>query len=139
MIKMTNNCVFIGRLTADPQLRYTQSGVAYTRFTIAVDRDYKNAQGAYETDFIDILTWRQLAEIVANNLEKGRLVSVEGRLQIESYTDSQGIRRKSAVIVADKVRFLDSKKNGQERHENAVTGVSNIGTEVQFMDEDIPF
>ncbi|MDI9484848.1 MAG: single-stranded DNA-binding protein [Bacillota bacterium] len=104
---MLNKVILIGRLVADPQLRYTQSGIAVTNFTLAVDRPFVSQDGQREADFIDIVTWRKLAEVCANHLNKGRLVAVEGRLQIRSYDDQNGIRRKASEIVADNVRFLD--------------------------------
>jgi len=102
-----NKVILIGRLVADPQLRYTQSGIAVTNFTLAVDRPFASQGGEREADFIDIVTWRKLAEVCANHLSKGRLVAVEGRLQIRSYDDQNGVRRKASEIVADNVRFLD--------------------------------
>jgi len=102
-----NRVILIGRLVADPQLRYTQTGIAVTNFTLAVDRPFVGQSGERETDFIDIVTWRKQAEVCANHLTKGRLVAVEGRLQIRSYDDQNGIRRKAAEVVADQVRFLD--------------------------------
>ncbi|HAI52263.1 MAG TPA: single-stranded DNA-binding protein [Firmicutes bacterium] len=104
---MLNRIILIGRLVADPQLRYTQTGIAVTNFTLAVDRPFLNQSGEREADFIDIVTWRKQAEICANHLTKGRLVAVEGRLQIRSYEDQNGIRRRAAEVVADSVRFLD--------------------------------
>ncbi|MDI9438585.1 MAG: single-stranded DNA-binding protein [Limnochordia bacterium] len=104
---MLNRVILIGRLVADPQLRYTQTGIAVTNFTLAVDRPFVGQSGEREADFIDIVTWRKQAEVCANHLTKGRLVAVEGRLQIRSYEDQNGIRRKAAEIVADQVRFLD--------------------------------
>jgi len=123
-----NKVILIGRLTADPNLRYTQSGNAVANFTLAVDRPFTNQGGEKETDFIDIVTWRKLAEIVANNLEKGRLVAVEGRLQIRSYDDQNGVRRKAAEIVADQVKFLDYRRQDKSQSET---------TESEF--DDIPF
>ena len=114
-----NKAILIGRLTADPNLRYTQSGNAVANFTLAVDRPFTNQGGGKETDFIDIVTWRKLAETVANNLEKGRLVAVEGRLQIRSYDDQNGVRRKVAEIVADQVKFLDYRRQGESQSEPA--------------------
>ncbi len=105
-----NKCIFIGRLTREPELRYTASGIPVANFTVAVDRPFVNAQGEREADFIRVVTWRKLAETCANNLGKGRLVLVEGRLQVGTYTDREGIQRKSFDIVADVVRFLDRKK-----------------------------
>ncbi|HHT74074.1 MAG TPA: single-stranded DNA-binding protein [Firmicutes bacterium] len=109
---MLNRIILIGRLVADPQLRYTQTGIAVANFTIAVDRPFLTQAGERETDFIDIVSWRKQAETVANHLSKGRLVAVEGRLQVRSYDDQNGIRRKAAEVVADQVRFLDRARDG---------------------------
>ena len=114
---MLNKIILIGRLTADPKARYTQSGIAITTFTLAVDRNFTNQQGEKETDFIDIVTWRKQAEACANHLGKGRLVAVEGRLQIGSYDDSNGIRRKRADVMAENVRFLDWGKESEREME----------------------
>lgn len=100
---MLNRVILIGRLTRDPELRYLQNGTAVATFTLAINRKYNKE----ETDFIDIVAWRQLAEHCANYLSKGRMVAVEGRLQIRSYEDKEGQKRKAAEIVADDVRFLD--------------------------------
>ncbi len=123
-----NKAILIGRLTADPNLRYTQNGTPVTTFTLAVNRPYTSQGGEKEVDFIDIVTWRKLAEVVANNLEKGRLVAVEGRLQIRSYDDQNGVRRKAAEIVADQVKFLDYRRQDEPQSEP---------TEPEF--DDIPF
>ena len=108
---MLNRIILIGRLVADPQLRYTQNGTAVANFRIAVDRPFTNQQGERETDFIDIVTWRRLAEVCANNLTKGRLVGVEGRLQVREY-EYEGQRRRQAEVVADNVQFLDRPREG---------------------------
>lgn len=110
---MLNRCVLIGRLANDPELRYTQNGVAVTNFRIAVERPFANQQGERETDFFPVQTWRKLAEIVAENLTKGRLVAVEGRLQARSYQADDGSTRWITEVVADNVRFLDWPKDGQ--------------------------
>ncbi len=107
---MLNRIVLIGRLTADPGLRYTQTGKAVARFTLAVERP-KKADGTHETDFLDVVAWDKLAEICANNLGKGRLVAVEGRLQIRSYEAHDGTKRKAAEVVAETVQFLDRPKD----------------------------
>ena len=107
---MLNRIILIGRLTADPQLRYTTNGNAVTNFTLAVDESFVGQDGERGVDFIDVVVWRKLAETCANHLHKGRLVVVEGRLEIRSYDDQQGIRRKVAEVVADNVRFLDRGK-----------------------------
>ena len=102
-----NKVILVGRLVAEPTLRYTESGNAVTSFTLAVERPFASQNGEKKADFIDIVTWRKLAEVCANHLSKGRLVAVEGRLQIRSYEDQNGIRRKASEIVAETVRFLD--------------------------------
>lgn len=111
---MLNRIILIGRLVADPQLRYTPSGIPVTNFTVAVNRGFTNQQGEQEVDFIDVVCWRKLAETVANHLSKGRLVAIEGRLQVRSYEASDGSRRKAAEVVADNVRFLDSRRDGPQ-------------------------
>lgn len=131
---MLNKVVLIGRLVADPELRYTQTGVAVANFRIAVDRPYTNRDGERETDFIDIVTWRKLAEICAHNLNKGRLVAVDGRLQIRSYDDNQGVRRKAAEVVADNVQFLDRPRDASMGGGGMDDDYSGGGP-----DDDIPF
>jgi len=107
-----NRIVLIGRLTRDPELRYVPSGHPVASFTLAVDRPFVNQQGERGTDFIDVVAWRRLAEQVTQHLNKGRLVAVEGRLQIRSYETQDGQKRKVAEVVADGVRFLDRKAVG---------------------------
>ena len=106
---MLNHIVLMGRLTRDPELRRTGSGVAVTSFTIACDRDMKNSNGEKETDFIDITAWRNTAEFVDKYFTKGRMAVVSGRLQIRNWTDKDGNKRKTAEVVADNVYFGDSK------------------------------
>jgi single-strand DNA-binding protein len=98
-----NRVVLVGRLTADPELRQTQSGLPVANFTLAVDRKFSKDK---ETDFINIIAWRGLAENCANYLTKGKLAAVDGRLQIRQYEDKQGQKRTIAEVVADNVRFL---------------------------------
>lgn len=105
---MLNRVVLIGRLTRDPELRYTPAGVAVTQFTLAVDRPFSNQQGEREADFINIVTWRKLAETCANYLAKGRLTAVEGRIQVRNYDNNEGKRVYVTEVVADNVRFLES-------------------------------
>jgi single-strand DNA-binding protein len=105
---MLNKVILIGRLATDPELKYTPSGVAVTTFRIAVDRRMApNAAGEKETDFIDIVAWRQSAEFAANYLNKGRLVAVDGRLQIRNWVAQDGTKRRSAEVVAYDLRSLD--------------------------------
>lgn len=104
---MLNRIVLVGRLTRDPELRYTPNGVPVANFTLAVDRGFTNQQGERQTDFIDIVVWRKQAELCGQYLGKGRLVALEGRLQIRSYETQEGQKRKVAEVVADNIRFLD--------------------------------
>ncbi|MCS6860359.1 MAG: single-stranded DNA-binding protein [Abditibacteriales bacterium] len=104
---MMNRVTLIGRLTADPELRYTLNGKAVAHFTLAVDRRFKNAQGERETDFIRIVAWEKSAEFAANYLTKGRLAGVDGRLQTRTYETPQGERRTIAEVVAEVVQALD--------------------------------
>ncbi|WP_018086903.1 single-stranded DNA-binding protein [Desulfurispora thermophila] len=104
---MYNKVILAGRLVADPEMRYTPNGMAVCQFRLAVDRPFNNRQGERETDFIDIIAWHKLAELCQNYLKKGRLTLVEGRLQIRSYDDKQGIRRRAAEVIASDVRFID--------------------------------
>lgn len=102
-----NHIVLIGRLTRDPELRYTPNGVAVANFDLAVDRPTTNQQGERETDFIRIVVWQKQAEHCANYLKKGRLVGVEGRLQIRSYEAQDGQKRRVTEVIASYVQFLD--------------------------------
>ncbi|NLK08540.1 MAG: single-stranded DNA-binding protein [Firmicutes bacterium] len=104
---MLNRVILIGRLVADPELRYTQSGTAVTNFRLAVDRSFTNQSGERETDFIPIVVWDRQAETCANYLNKGRLVAVDGRMQVRSYDAQDGSRRWITEVVAQDVRFLD--------------------------------
>ena len=107
---MLNHIVIMGRLTRDPELRRTQSGVAVTNFTLAVDRDYTGKDGGEkETDFIDCVAWRNAGEFVNKYFTKGRMACVSGRLQLREWTDKDGNKRRAAEIVADNVYFADSK------------------------------
>ena len=110
---MLNHIIIMGRLTRDPELRHTQSGTPVAALTLAVDRDFKDKDtGERATDFIDVVAWRQTAEFVSRYFTKGRMAVVEGRLQLRSYTDRDGIKRRAAEVVADHVYFGDAKKDG---------------------------
>lgn len=114
-----NRVMLIGRLTAKPELRYTASNVPFARFTLAVNRTFSNGNGERETDFLNIIIWRKQAENVCNYLNKGSLISVEGRIQTGSYDDKDGNKRYTTDIVADSVQFLESK--GQSNSSSDVT------------------
>ena len=117
---MLNRIVLMGRLTRDPELRRTGSGVAVTSFTIAVDRDFSSKDsGEKETDFIDCVAWRQTGEFVSKYFTKGRMAVVSGRLQIRNWTDKDGNKRRTAEVIAENVYFGDSKK---DETDNGYTG-----------------
>lgn len=110
---MLNRVILIGRLTRDPELRYTQSGIPVVSFSLAVDRPFTNqTTGERETDFIDIVAWRKLAETCANHLGKGRLVGLEGSLRVRSYEATDGQKRKVSEVVAENIHFLDKPREG---------------------------
>ena len=111
---MLNHIVLMGRLTRDPELRRTGSGVPVATFSLAVDRDFGSNRetGEKETDFIDIVAWRNTAEFVSKYFTKGRMAVVSGRLQIRNWNDKDGNKRRSAEVVADNVYFGDSKRDG---------------------------
>ncbi|OEF99671.1 single-stranded DNA-binding protein [Vulcanibacillus modesticaldus] len=144
---MLNRVILIGRLTKDPELRYTPSGVAVATFTLAVNRNYTNQQGQREADFINIVTWRGLAENVANYVKKGRLVAVEGRIQTRNYENNDGKRVYVTEVVADNVRFLESNQNRSEFHGSPDSKNDrfdndpfiNDGSPIDISDDDLPF
>ena len=110
---MLNHIVLMGRLTRDPELRRTPAGVAVATFSIAVDRDFTNSTtGEKETDFIDIVTWRSTAEFVSKYFSKGRMAVVSGRLQIRTWNDKEGNKRRTSEVIAESVYFGDSKREG---------------------------
>ena len=110
---MLNHITIMGRLTRDPELRRTGSGIAVASFTVAVDRDFGGRDGGEkETDFIDCVAWRQTGEFVSKYFTKGRMAVVSGRLQIRSWTDKDGNKRRTAEVVADNVYFGDSRREG---------------------------
>jgi single-strand DNA-binding protein len=115
---MYNRIILIGRLTRDPELKYTPSGIAVSTFTVAVDRRFKRPDGERETDFIDVVAWKQRAEFAASYLSKGRLVVVEGSLQIRKWTQQDGTARKSAEVVADQINGLDRPREGGGREQS---------------------
>ena len=132
-----NKSILIGRLTKDPEVRYTQSGTAVCTFTLAVDRKFaKKDSGQPTADFIPIIAWRKLAEICGNNLVKGRRISVEGRIQVRSYDAQDGSKRYVTEIVADEVEFLDSRS--QAGAQTATGGTGNTAGQT-IPDEEIPF
>ena len=126
---MLNHIVIMGRLTRDPELRRTATGTAVASFTVAVDRDFgKGENGERETDFIDCVAWRQTGEFVSKYFTKGRMIVVSGRLQIRSWTDKDGNKRRTAEVVADNVYFGDSKRDDQGGSSYSGNSYGNYGS-----------
>ena len=126
---MLNHIVIMGRLTRDPELRRTGSGIAVASFTVAVDRDFGGRDGGEkETDFIDCVAWRQTGEFLSKYFTKGSMIVVSGRLQIRNWTDKEGNKRRSAEVVADNVYFGESKRGNEGASSyNSSYGNSNGG------------
>lgn len=127
-----NRTVLVGRLVKDPELRYTPSGVAMARFTLAVNRTFSNQQGEREADFINCVVWRKQAENAANFLKKGNLAGVEGRIQTGSFEGQDGKRVYTTDVVCDSVQFLEPKKSGQESAPPTNNSNSFTGSGQQF-------
>ena len=141
---MLNHITIMGRLTRDPEMRNTQSGVAVASFTLAVDRDFGGRDGGEkQTDFIDCTAWRHTAEFVSKYFSKGRMAVVSGRLQIDNYTDNDGNKRKAAKVIADNIYFGDSKKDGatggQSDDAASFTPAPSGFVQVDVDDGELPF
>ncbi|MBR2081068.1 MAG: single-stranded DNA-binding protein [Oscillospiraceae bacterium] len=145
---MLNHIVLMGRLTRDPELRRTGSGVAVASFTLAVDRDFGNREtGEKETDFIDIVAWRNTAEFVSKYFAKGRMAVVSGRLQIRNWTDKEGGKRRTAEVIADNVYFGDSKRDNDSTgsfapFHNDFAPAESKGSDFEMLEDDdsnLPF
>lgn len=130
-----NKVCLIGRLTKDPELRYTTNGTAVTTFTLAVNRPFTNQKGNKEADFIPIVVWNKAAENCAQYLAKGQQAAIEGRLQIRAYEDNSGQKRWITEVIAERVEFLGSKSNNTNSHTNGLA----LGEEVAFDENEIPF
>lgn len=130
---MLNTINIMGRMTRDPELRRTESGVAVASFSLACERDYAPQGGEKETDFIDVVCWRNTAEFVEKYFTKGRMAVVSGRLQIRGWTDKEGNKRRSAEVLADHVYFGDSKRDNDSQE------AKSDFTEIQGGEEDLPF
>lgn len=166
---MLNRAIIVGRLTRDPDLRYTQSGIAVANFTVAANRPFKNAQGEQEADFISCVIWRKAAESLANYQKKGNLIGLEGRIQTSTYQDNDGKTVYKTEVLAESVQFLDPKSNNSAQGQNKAntdgngqgnTNTSNdtqgnqnagknnegdpfasegAGREIDIQDDDLPF
>ena len=146
---MLNRIIIMGRLTKDPELRRTANGTAVTSFSVAVDRDFKGQNGEKETDFIDVVAWRNTAEFVCQYFSKGRMAVVEGRLQMRDWKDQNGNNRRVAEVVADNVYFGDSKRDGAAPAGNFAPaggynrapagGMPSTFAEIEEEDGELPF
>lgn len=140
---MLNKIFIMGRLTRDPELRTTNSGTSVASFSLAVDRNYKGADGEKETDFIDCVAWRSTAEFAAKYFTKGRMAVVEERLQIRPWTDKEGNNRRSAEVIVDNMYFGDSKRDGDTGGARPASGPVNVSAndwqEVDEDEGDLPF
>ena len=136
-----NRVLVMGRLTKDPELRRTGSGIAVANFTLAVDRDHSSKEdGTKDTDFFDVVAWRSTAEFAEKYLTKGRMIGVDGRLQSRTYEDKDGNKRKAVEIVADRIYFADSKYASDRNTQNAYqSGDPSDFAEVTEDDSDLPF
>lgn len=129
---MLNKVVLIGRLTKDVELRHTANGISVARFTLAVNRNFKNQKGENEADFIPVTVWRGQAENCAKYLSKGKLVAVAGRIQTGSYEAQDGTRRYTTDVVADEVTFLDWGDKNDSREDFTEVDDYEIGEELPF-------
>lgn len=148
-----NKIILIGRLTKDPELRYTQSGTAVAGFTLAVDRRFSNQSGEREADFVNCVAWQKAAEFVAQYFQKGKQMALEGRLQVRSYDGNDGQKRWVTEVVAEQIEFVGSKHDSNSNRSSGGTGNTNsaagsssgnnpyagLGQEVMFDDNDLPF
>ena len=145
---MINNVVLAGRLTKDPDLRYTASGTGVATFTLAVNRNFTNQNGNREADFINCVIWRKSAENLANYAKKGTLIGVTGRIQTRNYENQQGQRVYVTEVVADNFQLLESRSNNEKRQDDKSqqnTNINNVesdsfnGSSIDIGDDDLPF
>ena len=130
---MLNHIVIMGRLTRDPEMRKTGSGIAVANFTVAVDRDFNGQDGQKETDFIDCVAWRKTAEFVQKYFSKGKMIAVSGRLQVRSWTDKDGNQRRTAEIQADNSYFGESKGSDGGIRGGSVSNEGGYPTAEQYL------
>ncbi len=134
-----NRVILIGRLTKDPELRYTSSEIANATFSIAVDRPYLGQDGERETDFINIVVWRKQAENCSKYITKGSQVAIEGRIQTRTYDDENGNRKYITEVVADNVQFLNTKKSETTEETQSEDPIVDLNIETEFTDDEMPF
>ena len=136
---MLNKVFLQGRLVADPELRHTQQGTPVASYRLAVDRGYKSKDpNAQNADFVNVVSWRNTAEFVSRYFTKGRMMLVEGRLQMRSYTDKDGNKRVAAEVVTDNVHFADSRKDGSNNADGSLQESAGFD-ELADDDGDLPF
>lgn len=135
---MLNRITIMGRLTRDPELRRTNSGTAVASFTVAVDRDF-GKDGEKQTDFIDCVAWRQTGEFVSKYFAKGRMIVVDGRLELRDWTDKDGNKRRNAEINVSSAYFGDSKKDGAEGQQGSYQTPANDYQQITEEDDDFPW
>lgn len=144
-----NRVNLLGRITKDIELKETESNIKYTRFSIAVNRNYKNEDGEYDTDFFNIIAWRKTAELISEYFSKGSRIAISGKLQQNKYTDKDGAERTSVEIVAEDIDFIDKKgekeennvEETQEKEEDPMSDevFSEFGESIEINDEEIAF
>ena len=151
-----NKVFLIGRLTRDPELRYTSSNLPVASFTVAVNRTFTNQSGEREADFRNVVVWRKQAENIKNYLKQGSQIAIDGRIQTRSYDDSEGKKRYVTEVVADNVQFLDSKSSNRSDDMSSVTPSSfsdnsepttdvksdpfaDFGSSIEINDDELPF
>lgn len=136
-----NRVLIMGRLTRDPEIRYTGNNIPVACFSLAVDRDHSSKEdGSKEADFLDVVAWRSTAEFATKHLSKGRMIGVDGRLQSRNYTDKDGKNRKAVEIVAERIYFADSKRTDDRGYQNTYPQGEPSGfAEAPADDSDLPF
>ena len=140
---MVNKAILMGRLTSTPELKTTSGGISVLSFSIAVQRQYKSADGTYPTDFINIVAWRNTADFISKYFEKGQLIAIVGSIQTRSYEDKAGNKRTAVEVVADEAHFVESKKDSSrgiapEFKAPPVTGGNDMEFE-EVEDDELPF
>ncbi|WP_462399801.1 single-stranded DNA-binding protein [Lacticaseibacillus pantheris] len=145
---MINSVALTGRLTRDPELKYTQGGKAVTSFSLAVDRSFTNQQGQRETDFIECVVWRKAAEQLASTVHKGNLIGIEGRIQTRNYENQQGQRVYVTEVMVDRFSYLESKnatqgqqqsRPAQQTSQNNTRSTTQNDGGIDISDDDLPF
>ena len=131
---MLNRVILMGRLTADPELRQTQSGISYVKFNIAVNRKFKDDNGEHQADFISITAWRKTAEFIADYFSKGQMIVIEGSLRNNNYTDANGVKHYSMDVLADNVSFAGGRNDNYTANVPQTTQISNPSEDVQLED-----